>query len=56
MFVYILIGAPIVPLSSLRCNIDKQTLTKFIENKSTQIAQTSLAKAAHYPYIAWIPD
>ena len=25
-------------------------------NKSAQIVQTSLAKEAHYPHIAWIPD
>ena len=24
-------------------------------NKSTQTAQAHLAKAAHYPHIAWIP-
>ena len=25
-------------------------------DKNTQRAHTSLAKAAHYPHIAWIPD
>ena len=32
--------------------------TEFLscKNKSTQRAQTSLAKVAHYPPIAWIPD
>ena len=25
-------------------------------NKSTQRAQTSLAEAAHYPHIVWIPS